>query len=381
MDRRTGTSPDRFPGLDGLRGIAILLVMWGHFAPTLTPGETAWSRWTANLLNAGWAGVDLFFVLSGFLITDLLLRAKAGRPGVDPPSAGRYFGCFFARRALRIAPLYLAVLAGVTIWLLGVGGRDTWRAWAELSPWLWTCTSNVAVAREGWAFKFDGVLLNHFWSLAIEEQFYLVWPALVYACRRRTLAHACVAALLLAPALRAYYVFEAGNGYAAFALTPCRADAFAVGGLLALAVGAGTRRLAAAGAAMMSVGGAVALAAFADQRWIDVVGRSALPVFFGGAVLVGLKTRVGLWLDNPPLRFFGRYSYGLYVLHFLLYHPLDTLFPTSLGVPLRVAGCVLASSALAWCSWHLLEKRFLKLKAAFPMSAPERPAGAIPVTS
>ena len=340
----------------------------GPFRRPSRAGESAWSRWAANILNAGWAGVDLFFVLSGFLITDLLLRAKAGGPGQVPPSAGRYFGCFFARRALRIAPLYLAVLAGVTLWLVAVGRPETWREWADLSPWLWTCTSNVAVARQGWAFKFDARLLNHFWSLAIEEQFYLVWPVVVYACRRRTLAHACVAAVLLAPAHADLLRRRRRQRVRRVALTPCRADAFAVGGLLALAVTAGRRRLVTAGTWMMLVGGAAALAAFADQQWTDVVGRSALPVFFGGAVLVGLKTPVGRWLDNPPLRFFGRYSYGLYVLHFLLYHPLDRLFPQSLGTPVRVAGCVLASSALAWCSWHLLEKRFLRLKAAFPMS-------------
>jgi peptidoglycan/LPS O-acetylase OafA/YrhL len=352
------------PALDGLRGVAILMVMWNHFTPALLTGVTSdVGRAMHRLANAGWAGVDLFFVLSGFLITGILLDAKN-----DRVSPGRYFGCFYARRTLRIFPLYYAVLVGVSIFAALSSDPAILIGWNDRCAWLWLYASNLVTAQNGWSFRFGDLLLNHFWSLAIEEQFYLIWPAVVFLCGRRSLRLGCFGAILLAPLLRYYFAGVEHNGYAAFALMPCRIDAFAVGALAAMA----SRQSPTAGrtGVILSVAAALLLPlSFSSDLAMDVAGRSLLAIGSGGLILLATHSRFSRCVDLPPLRFLGKYSYGLYVWHFLLYHALDRLFPlTTFGILGRFAGCVLASCAIAWCSWHLLERHFLKLKRFFPMT-------------
>src|SRR3954471_24953128 len=168
------------PGLDGVRGVAILLVMAIHFVGD----ATAYTRLQALVVKAagyGLLGVDLFFVLSGLLITGLLLDAKGQT---------HYFRNFYARRTLRIFPLYYFVLAILflvlpRLWPLTPLMEDA----RAHQGWLWTYTANFYIAaRSSWAAL---TYVTHFWSLAIEEHFYLLWPLVVFCFRRQILERIC----------------------------------------------------------------------------------------------------------------------------------------------------------------------------------------------
>src|SRR5262249_33425960 len=202
---------------DGLRGIAILLVLLRHVGEDL-PGRRLGGLVDAAL-NAGWLGVDVFFVLSGFLITGILLDARGDEA---QPTPG-YFRRFYARRALRIFPIYY-------LFLVITRPSGMW--------WYVSYASNVLIARHGWP---DGLLeTGHPWSLAVEEQFYLVWPAIIAWTPRRWLAGLCVAVIGAAIAMRVLLIHQ-GAALAAYVLTPARADTLAIGATLAIALRSGPR--------------------------------------------------------------------------------------------------------------------------------------------
>ena len=169
------------PALDGIRGIAIIGVLLTH-GMTVAPGlqDSFGGRLLAYLLTPGWVGVDLFFVLSGFLITGILLSTKQSR---------NYFTSFYARRCLRISPIYYLTLTGVLL----VGTQSYW--YSSMLPSLWgRKVSYFFYLQNIWPFMNHGTLgglLGHFWSLAVEEQFYLVWPILVLLVPERLLIWMC----------------------------------------------------------------------------------------------------------------------------------------------------------------------------------------------
>ena len=191
----------RLPALDGIRGLAILMIMQYHFwglgfglverAPRL-----GLDRWVASIRELGWTSVDLFFVLSGFLITGLLLDAKA--------RSGHYFRNFYARRSLRIFPLYYLFLAFV----LTVAGHIPFLAAYATIPelrahqlWFWTYGVNVAACVPAIGAQIP-VVYTHFWTLAVEEQFYLVWPLVVFTLDVRRLRATCIGMVAVALGLR-----------------------------------------------------------------------------------------------------------------------------------------------------------------------------------
>ncbi len=379
IPRPASSERPHIAGLDGLRGVAILAVMWSHFRPHAPPPVSeGWPRLAHNACNAGWVGVDLFFVLSGFLITGNLLSAKTGGDALPTASGrARYFGHFYARRALRIFPLYYAALAGAVIALRAFGDSGDQSHLRDVAPWLWLHLANIPIARGGWVLGFKLLTLNHFWSLAVEEQFYLVWPLVIYFCRRRTLVAACIAAIVLSPALRWYWVAIDGNNYAASTLMPCRADAFAAGALIALTrrtLGgamwpdqAAASRLARVGGLLIGAAATLFAPTFIADPVMDVLGRSVIAAFFAGVILLTIRGRPWRFLTGGLLPWVGKYSYGAYVLHYLLYRTLDQLFPAaSVGPVGRYLACVTLSMAAAWLSWHVLEKPFLSLKRYFP---------------
>ena len=216
MSSSPPAEPAHLPALDGFRGLAILAVMLSHF---LNAGHAVTEEsWWGRVLLGGFVGVDMFFVLSGFLITGILLDARV--------TTARGFGVFYARRALRIFPLYYASLA--LVFLLRPAGPD--------SPW-WdrTFASNLGATWKGrWLVSPEGFDLGHFWSLAVEEQFYLVWPFLVAALGRRHLPKICLACLVIAPVIHFAFHFS-GNAPAAYLFTPVRLHTLAAGAWLALA--------------------------------------------------------------------------------------------------------------------------------------------------
>ena len=204
--------------LDGVRGLAILLVMLFHFQgtrPHLVPKALVYP------MIVGWSGVDLFFVLSGFLITGIL---------IDTRDSENYFSSFYARRVLRIVPLYL-----IAVFLCFRVALPLARRWGvdldpdgSLEPWYWLHVSNWRSA-----FGRDVRPLSHFWSLSIEEQFYVVWPAFVLWTKPRRLGAACAALAVTACALRCFAAARGAPPEALHRLTVFRIDALAIGGLLA----------------------------------------------------------------------------------------------------------------------------------------------------
>ncbi|MHB1328106.1 MAG: acyltransferase family protein, partial [Gemmatimonadales bacterium] len=215
-------SDGRIRSIDGLRGLAVLVVMLLHFnlMRPANAGEMAF----VQLLGTGWIGVDLFFLVSGFLITGILWEAR-GSDG--------YFWRFYTRRTLRIFPLYYAFLFGLLVVLpMFMSQYAAEHATHDRRIWLWTYLSNILMARDGW----EGMPSHttHLWSLAIEEQFYLIWPLVVYLLRYRGLVITCLTILGLSPLIRAGLDHALPDGVAAYTLLPARLDGLALGALLAL---------------------------------------------------------------------------------------------------------------------------------------------------
>src|SRR5262249_4475877 len=200
--------------LDGLRGLAIALVVFYH-TTNYAMARSAFDRALTVLPSLGWSGVDLFFVLSGFLITGILLRAR---------QSPTYFRSFYARRVLRIFPLYYAVLVLLLLIVPRIGVLSPfdgfWNAGASRQGfWYWLYLSNLKVALAGaWQHR----VLDITWSLAIEEHFYLLWPLAVRRCSERTLLAICAVTALGALALRVALLATSVSPIAVYVLAPCR---------------------------------------------------------------------------------------------------------------------------------------------------------------
>jgi peptidoglycan/LPS O-acetylase OafA/YrhL len=364
------------PALDGLRGIAILSVMAFHFF--LFSGIEPTNHFDRAIFACagfGWAGVDLFFVLSGFLITGILY---------DTSHQPRFFRNFYWRRALRIFPIYYLFLGFCFVVLPMLDGASSpLRTPVGQQLWQWSYLSNVQIALFGW----DGLSthMQHLWSLAMEEQFYLVWPWLVFFCSRRALLRMCAVMIVGALLLRVW-LHRHGMWLPSYVLTPARLDALAVGATLALIVrDRSDARVAERWAKpVLIVTSALLAVLFVMKRGLykedAVVGTIGLTLVAGasGAVLLLCLTMSnklgGKWKNaSGTLKFFGKYSYALYLFHqpiavALASPSIKTMaMPGVGGLPLvRVLGFsttgLVMSIAAALTSWHLWEKHFLKLK-------------------
>jgi peptidoglycan/LPS O-acetylase OafA/YrhL len=369
------------PALDGLRGIAVLLVMWLHM--TILRGEHTWD-WLLRegARSWGWTGVDLFFVLSGFLITGILYEARGQRG---------YFRNFYARRVLRIFPLYygflLLLFGGGMAWLSSLTGRP---ATHEGQAWYWLYLSNFAMALHGdWPFQ----PLGSTWSLAIEEQFYLLWPLLVLFLSRTALMRTCVGIFFLALGCRLAVAAGQRLWMEAYILTPCRADSLAAGAFIALwargpvPLARMTRLarwilwLAAASLSLILVlRGHLAR----DSRIVYTVGFSLITAFYGALLILAMTaaqgSRLRRALEGRTLRLFGHYSYALYLFsgpvtllleHYLPERRLPRLWGSALPGQLLFYGLgTVGSLGIAWVCWHAYEKHFLKLKRFFVYRKP-----------
>jgi peptidoglycan/LPS O-acetylase OafA/YrhL len=359
-----------------VRGLAIVMVMITHFVGEATT-RTALQRLAVKAAGYGLLGVDLFFVLSGFLITGLLLRAK-GRP--------HYFRNFYARRTLRIFPLYYGVLAALFLVLPRLTTPSPMLAEAgRHQAWLWTYTSNFYLATAStWKSL---TYVNHFWSLAVEEHFYLLWPFVVFACSRATVERLCIGVILGGLALRTALALHGMTELSISVLTPCRIDTLCVGGLLAAVA---HRDGAADVLVRRALKSAVALGALVlvVSAWCVVtdMGLTVLhqvrvtlyALFFGSVVLVSIQPRPGrvsAVFQNGALRFLGKYSYGIYVYHALLLwyaleHGVEARVDALLGnhtlTMIVDAGVGAALSiAIALLSYHFIERHLLGLKRYF----------------
>lgn len=369
----TGPYSRHLPALDGLRGLAILGVLGFHLFPGNVPGRLL--GLVGELRVLGVAGVDLFFVLSGFLITGILWDSLGER---------RYFRTFYARRALRIFPLYYGVLATVFLLTPWLG-----LAWHGMQWVLLVYLQNTDVAGRFYDLvPGAGISLDHFWTLAVEEQFYLVWPVVVFAVRdRRRLMGVCLVMAAVALLLRFGMSLEGAEAHLIERWTVCRMDTLLAGAWVALALRGerpervlGASKLVFWGASGMLV--AVGVAALLGVGRVGEAACLTLRYSLVALASAGLlawclrpETAVARVLAGRGLRWFGRYSYGFYVLHFVALGLLLRVFKGWIGMvtPSKGAGVIgaggmvfAASVGAAWVSYRLYERPFLKLKRYFP---------------
>ena len=351
MTDRFLSSGRRVPEIDGLRAVAILLVIAYHYLEPLDMNANGWRFVVLAPARMGWVGVDLFFVLSGYLIASILLANR------DAPA---FFSTFYIRRFCRILPLYLPVVAVLYLRHEKLYGGPQ----PPLIQYL-TFTHNfwIATARE-----FGNSLLAVTWSLAIEEQFYVLLPALVRFNRPRRLIVIVICCICLAPVLR--YVFLATSpGDASFpilVLLPTRLDSLMLGVLAALLH---LRRITISRSVLWLVWGATG-------SWI-VMAALRRPVPGSGNDLFLLHALSGLWIAlfcvmtlllalNGSFRFLrwrgltytGLISYGLYLLHQPVMLVVHRLLPNlGTAMPIVSFAAVFVAAAL---SWELLEKRVVR---------------------
>ena len=374
------------PALDGLRGIAIILVLLHHF--TYYRPTAGIDAVIGDVVLFLWTGVDLFFVLSGFLITGILL---------DTRRSERYFATFYARRTLRIFPLYYLVLFVAFVVLpqfpavhAVLLGQDEPLVLPPQWPY-WLYVTNFSIADGGWAHGWVDVA----WSLAIEEQFYLVWPLLIWWCPPRALGLLCAIILVSQPIARVYARETGVTALSIFVLPWFRLDGFAIGAFVALAQRRGLLPSLDRWAPAVVIAGVAGLIVCTIMgghtwwwnRWMQQYGYSLIAII-AGAMLVSAINRPaeGWWprmLSAGWLRAFGKYSYCLYLIHApvmravreyvfdpLQYEPLG-LGPWTAQV-LFYGAATAPSFALAWLSWRWFEAPILRLKDRLPYSRATR---------
>ncbi|MCU1318870.1 MAG: acyltransferase 3 [Edaphobacter sp.] len=365
--------------------------MASHLFPGTTNGPLM--RTLGATLTFGATGVDLFFVLSGFLITGILF---------DSLSDSGFFRKFYARRTLRIFPLYYGVLLTLMLLTPWLGIQ-----WHRMNWVLLVYLQNTDIAGPFYSFHLgSGLSLDHFWSLAVEEQFYLVWPLVVFFIRdRRRLLWACLALSSAALLLRFSLAFHHTIYHTINRSTLCRADSLLMGAALALllrsqlhdAVLRSAKRVFFLVVALVA---ALNLARPIIERrpdWLFAFDASYLSLRYtlmalGSAALIAWclrPTSVPRRLfENGALRFFGKYSYGLYVLHVVALGFLLKTFRgwIALVTPSKLAAVAgsgflafLVAVVAAYASYNLFEKQFLRLKHHFDYDRPRAPKVAIKV--
>ncbi len=354
-----------FPALDGLRALSILAVIWHH----------AGGEQSTGLLARGFHGVGLFFAISGFLITTLLLREQAATGTISLPR-------FYLRRTLRIFPLYYAVVALYCLVVFALdrhsqAGRDFF---ANLPAFL-TYTSNWFVERDAGA----RVIFYFAWSLATEEQFYLCWPSVVRFARRWWVPVAVMATLVVADTLGEWAVRRGllGTEWLPVRMLVSVATPICLGCLAAYAL---------ARPASFAV-----VYRFAGKVWsaplalvllgltLSFEGVPELPIslamtFVVVSVCIRPDHPLGSLLSNPVARHVGTVSYGMYLLHMLSMNVVARAVPGAGAIGKFVLGSLLVT-ALATPSYYLFEKRLLDLKDRLATPRPRPLALATPVRS
>lgn len=362
------------PELDGIRGLAILAVMLSHAGPLIIWGGIT-AKLLVSVMTPGWSGVELFFALSGFLITGILLRTK---------TASNYFSSFYARRVLRIFPVYYLTLSMVLV----LAAHNVW--WNSMIPALGHTRLAYYFYLQNWpAFWAHGHelranVIGHFWSLAVEEQFYLIWPLVVLLLSERFLLRICIVLLFLALPFRILFFHRIGGDYGFIHLTITRMDGLlvgAIGAILTYRMGKIPLWLV---YSALSLGGAIIgyIALFhhhelvATYIYMETAGFTGFALLSGG--LIGLsqypRPRLLRVLRAKWLTEIGKYSYGIYVFHIPIYAGAERIARTMFGVvlPLRltlalpVIVLLMGLSFLAAkISYDHFESKFLGLKVYF----------------
>lgn len=345
-------SNSRLSQLDGLRGLAIIGVLLNHFLPCSTT------------ILCGWTGVSLFFVLSGFLITRILLMQR------DLAADGthgriRSLFIFYARRSVRIFPLYYIVIITMIVSDYSLSRRVAFP--------LVSYTYNHHILEGG---------KPHLWSLSVEEQFYLLWPGVVFFMPAKSLPSFMAAVFACGPAWRLACLAQGTSRIPMYFYTPASLDCLAAGALLALAERHSTnalerltRRLCIAGLPLMVLW--VVLCTLPTQlEWNKVglqwlIGNTAMAIFFAyavGSAVHGHKGWVGRLLQSRMLGYLGTISYGVYVLHMFMPDLWDSIVPGNPKATTWLKPFILTTMAIltGMFSWHAFEQPIQSLKRLFP---------------
>jgi len=363
MNRPAGSPSNYIPQLDGIRGLAIILVVSFHYFGTFP------------LLSFGWSGVDLFFVLSGYLITSRLIAMEERE---------NHLLQFYKNRALRIMPIYYATFIAFFIGyhllvskpnLPGFSFYD--KNWASFIFFF-----------QNWTFIEWGDLkenhLQHFWSLAIEEQFYLVWPFVLYKFRKKEYFFKVLIVLILFIIISRVCLFIKYSDYMDYPHfyynTFCRMDAFLLGGILFLY----QQKKRAKQLVNYYYGGTIILIAgiiytgYANisNPFISTIGYTLIALMYAGLIysVTSYSGKFVLKIFNYSwLRFIGKISYGLYIFHWIVLRfvepKLSVWTSEYMGIAREYAhwwslvGCLLISLALSIISFFYFESFFLKMKS------------------
>lgn len=354
------------PALDGLRGVAVLTVVFYHFGGGAT-SDNLLVRSVGLFLKVGWSGVTLFFLLSGFLITGILWDSKG---------EAHWWRNFYVRRMLRIFPLYYGTL--LLIALIALLSRD-WDGFQYLLVPL--CFLQNVTPLYKLVERIPGNLaLYHYWSLAVEEQFYLLWPLLLMWMRtRRQAAAMCMTVFVLSCLFRVWV--QTTSWAPGWELLPSRAGELALGGWIAFAYRSRWWEklrpwmmpvvlLSAAGVSLIArQNHGFALYARPTMLYGLVV------ITLGYAALLGLALSGGLFarmMSAGWLRWIGKISYGIYVFHVLFIHQYNQIAKALVSpdhrtayLLTRLAVVTAGSIGLAWLSYRFYESPFLRLKKRF----------------
>jgi peptidoglycan/LPS O-acetylase OafA/YrhL len=365
-----GSMPRNIRALDGVRGLAIILVMLHHFEPRI-PATNPMLICVKFICSYWWSGVDLFFALSGFLITGILL---------DTRDADNYFRAFYARRLLRIFPLYYTVLIFILVML-----RPPVPLAADRKLYFLYLTNWLVLWKGHWGPN----ILGHFWSLAVEEQFYLIWPFCVWLLLPKKLIKVAIVVSVIALLTRIFWVAHSGPSDAIVLATVTRMDSLLCGALGAILCRDPTalptlRKWSPRIFVVMIVafaGCALAFLLRPDSRlyFTETLGFSLLALGFASLVVhaaVSDDSTVAVQrvFRNRVLTEFGRYSYGIYVFHVpvlmicdaLIYMWLPVSLAQNVSFSIAYVGFLITTSfVIAKISYEYFERRFLALKRYF----------------
>ena len=370
----------RVPELDGIRGMAILLVLIWHYGVVISePAPDSFLFYVQSILSLTWSGVDLFFVLSGFLIGGILIENKG---------ASNYFKVFYARRICRILPLYFfsLFLFFLLIFIfpsLNTASPINWLFENSLPLWTYaTFTQNITMAQFG---SFGSSWLSVTWSLAVEEQFYLVLPVVIFSFSRRKLPFLLTCFILAAPLLRfALYFIHPRPRFAGYMLMPCRADALLLGVLCAYIIH--NRQLAAKhlrilyGVFILLTLGVIGIISSIINT--KLIGPFTLHPFvytwlallYACFLLIAITEKRGLFSAIARIRWLrnlGFISYGVYVYHIAALGLTHALFS---GHEPQVNGwkdafvtfiALLLTLAISHLSWKFFEKPIVAIGHSF----------------
>lgn len=369
VDPKVAPPARHYLALDGLRGVAILMVFFFHYGD-LANSSSKLLRFLSLVKGAGWMGVDLFFVLSGFLITGILF---------DTRHKPNYFSNFYMRRMLRLFPVFYGT--AVLLLLLTPFFHLHWRA---AQGWYLFYGANFLQLYDFRLSAIGPFTLMHLWSLALEEQFYLVWPLVVLlVASRPRLLRTAIGLTIAAPLLRVLLLHLNVSALFIYYQLPTRMDGFAIGGGLAMlmremdtdALAKRCKILFPVCLAIL-VGLAVARGTFKfSDPWMIQIGYSTLAIMSAALLVLSLQEnslahRIFSW---GVLCFYGRISYGFYIFHELIHDLTKPIYyaymqhlnsHTFAGI-LYVFSVLAIVTVISFLSYRYYEVPFLRLKSKF----------------